>query len=97
MSRHVYIVSYDVTSDKRRREIVAICCGYGVRLQYSVFRCHLDRVERLALEARLRDEINHAEDRVLIVDVGPLGGRADQAFRSLGRAHVQVQDGPTIL
>lgn len=38
----MYVVSYDITSDKRRRKIAKILENYGKRIQYSVFECDLD-------------------------------------------------------
>lgn len=38
----MYLVSYDITSDKRRRKIAKILENYGKRVQYSVFECELD-------------------------------------------------------
>ena len=38
----MYLVSYDITSDKRRRKIAKILENYGKRIQYSVFECDLD-------------------------------------------------------
>ena len=36
-TNNVYIVFYDITSDKLRRGIEKKLCDYGVRIQYSVF------------------------------------------------------------
>ena len=38
----MYLVSYDIVSDKRRRKIAGILENYGKRVQYSVFECDLD-------------------------------------------------------
>lgn len=38
----MYLVSYDITSDKRRRRVANILENYGRRIQYSVFECDLD-------------------------------------------------------
>lgn len=38
----MYIVSYDITSNKLRRKIAKELENYGVRVQYSVFECNLD-------------------------------------------------------
>ena len=35
----MYIVSYDITSNKLRRKIAKELENYGVRVQYSVFEC----------------------------------------------------------
>lgn len=35
------VVSYDIKNDKRRRKVMKLMEGYGERVQYSVFECHL--------------------------------------------------------
>ena len=37
----VYVVSYDIASDRTRRKLAKLLEGYGVRIQYSVFECRL--------------------------------------------------------
>ena len=97
MSRNAYIVSYDITDDRRRTEVSHACRGYGDRIQYSVFRCHLTQVERVRLESKLRAAINNATDQILLIDLGPVDGRAQRCIRAIGRAHIPPNDGPTII
>ncbi len=61
-----YLVAYDVRDAKRLRRVARILEGYGHRLQYSVFRCHLTarNVERLRWE--LLEEMTD-DDELLIV------------------------------
>ena len=37
----MYVVSYDITSDRLRSKIAKTLEGYGTRIQYSVFECRL--------------------------------------------------------
>ena len=37
----MYVVSYDITSDRLRNKIAKTLEGYGTRIQYSVFECRL--------------------------------------------------------
>ena len=37
----MYIVSYDIASDRLRNRIARTLEGYGRRVQYSVFECEL--------------------------------------------------------
>ena len=50
--RQWFLVTYDVRDDRRLRRLARILEGFGTRVQYSVFRCHLsDRgLERLRWE-----------------------------------------------
>lgn len=83
--RHRYVVAYDVSDPKRLRRTYRKMCGFGTPLQYSVFQCALSDAELTLMKLALGDIINHAEDRVLIVDIGPVDGRASVAFQFLGR------------
>ena len=39
--RNRYIVTYDITDDRRRTAVYKCLRGFGDHLQYSVFRCDL--------------------------------------------------------
>jgi CRISPR-associated protein Cas2 len=82
--RHRYLVAYDVADPKRLRRVYKKLFGFGDPLQYSVFRCDLSDVERTKLREELAALIHHTEDRVMIVDIGLVTGRADVAFEYLG-------------
>jgi CRISPR-associated protein Cas2 len=61
-----WLVSYDIRDPARWRKVYKLLRGYGERVQYSMFRCHLTNrsLEKLRweLERRLA-----AEDALLIV------------------------------
>ena len=59
--------------------------GFGEPVQYSVFSCDLSRKERVLLEEALTEIINLKEDRVLIIDTGPVEGRGVEMLAMLGR------------
>jgi CRISPR-associated protein Cas2 len=82
--RHRYLVAYDVCDPKRLRRIYKKMCGFGEPLQYSVFQCALSDTELILMKEKIGEIIHHAEDRVLIADIGPLEGRARTAFQYLG-------------
>lgn len=82
--RRRYLVTYDIRHPKRLRVVYRKMKGFGDALQYSVFRCDLTEAEKIRLKASLGETINHAEDRILIVDLGPVSGRAGEAFEVLG-------------
>lgn len=82
--RHRYLVAYDVSNAKRLRRVHKKMCGFGESLQYSVFQCALSDVELTLMREAIGAIINHAEDRVMIVDIGPLDGRAASAFQFMG-------------
>ena len=39
----LYVISYDIESDRIRNKIAKTLEGYGKRVQYSVFECELDK------------------------------------------------------
>lgn len=95
--RHRYIVAYDVSDPKRLRRTYRRMYGYGTPLQYSVFRCDLSDVERTLMKEAIGAIINHAEDRVMIVDIGPLDGRAGAAFEFLGVNNAPVAEHAAVI
>lgn len=68
---HLYIISYDVRDRKRWRRVYKTMKGYGEWLQLSVFQCRLDKVRLLRLEEAVNEIINHKEDHILVLDLGP--------------------------
>ncbi len=85
--RLLYIVSYDVTDDKRLRKVFKLMLGYGDHLQYSVFRCELSDRERIELVEKLTKVIKNDEDQVLFFPLGPAGGMNDQRVYAVGLAY----------
>ena len=83
--RNVYLVAYDVCDRKRLRRAYRLMCGAGDPFQLSVFRCELSPTERQALQSKLLDVLNFAKDRVMLVDMGPAGGRGDACVEYWGR------------
>jgi CRISPR-associated protein Cas2 len=83
--RRRFVVTYDITSDKRRDKVAKAMLDFGDRIQYSVFLCDLNDRERVRLRARLDPLVNHAEDQILTIDLGPAALDIDQTISSLGR------------
>jgi CRISPR-associated protein Cas2 len=81
-----YIVSYDISDPRRLRRVHRAMRGFGDALQYSVFRCDLSASERVLMIEALVALINHREDQVMIIDIGPADGRANGCIETLGRA-----------
>jgi len=86
--RQAYVVSYDISHPKRLRLVFRLMKGYGDHLQLSVFRCELNDRELVEVRAKLGEIINHDEDQVLFIDMGPAEGRAREAIRAVGRGYV---------
>lgn len=79
-----YLVTYDIRSPDRLRQVFKVMKGAGEHLQYSVFRCELSPREREELISDLSQIIWPTEDQVLFVDLGPPDGRAATCISALG-------------
>jgi CRISPR-associated protein Cas2 len=84
MSRIRYLVSYDICDPKRLRRVARTLEGFGIRLQYSVFECPLDDLRLAKLKAELQDLLNHNEDQVLFVSLGPSARDATLVIETMG-------------
>lgn len=82
-----YVVTYDIADDSRRTAVYKTLRGFGDHLQYSVFRCDLSDRRRVELVAAIHPLIDHGVDQVLIIDLGPVDGRAETCVSSIGRVY----------
>ncbi len=73
----LWVIAYDSPSNKRRRKLAKLLEGYGERLQWSVFECHLQPHQL----RRLRDGlmgIATGEDSVRLWVVPHMAPAAEQ-------------------
>lgn len=87
MARTRYLVSYDIANPKRLRRVARLLEGFGSRLQFSVFECPLDPLRLALVKAALAEQINHDEDQVLFVSLGPAAAEASLSIEALGKAY----------
>ena len=90
--RNVYLIAYDVAEPARWRQVYRIMCGAGDPLQYSVFRCELTAVELHQVQSQLWEELNLQEDRIMLVDLGPVDGRGDSCIEFWGTHRSEPPD-----
>lgn len=90
MEEHLYIVAYDISDSRRWRSVFKTMNGYGEWLQLSIFQCRLNRKQQTQLKAALDDIINHAEDHVIIMDLG-VADSVDPRVQSLGKEFAPVE------
>lgn len=95
--RGVFIVSYDIADDKRLHKVQKAVVDFGRRLQYSVYECCLSRMQLARLQSILADLIDHDEDQVLFVDLGPEDGEAIERIESLGRPYTRKEHRAVVL
>ena len=85
MSRRHYLITYDISDDKRRDEIFETLKDQGNHTQYSVFLCQLNPRELAELKSVLLGLTNQAEDQILIVDLGKAVRVDDLQIEAIGR------------
>lgn len=96
MDARLFIVTYDVSDQKRWRRLFRVMQGYGQWLQLSVFQCRLSRQQHAELIALIDGIIHHREDHVLVMDLGP-ADKVDPRVVSLGKAFEKVDNQPIIV
>ena len=89
---NLYIVAYDIMATRRWRRVFRIMEGYGEWVQLSVFQCRLNRMRRIELKLALKEAINHREDHVVILDLGPAAAMRPRV-ESLGKPFAVVERG----
>jgi CRISPR-associated protein Cas2 len=93
---NLYIVAYDIAAPRRWRKVFRIMEGFGEWVQLSVFQCRLTRQRQVELRLALTEVINHAEDHVIIIEVG-LATMNRPRIESLGKPFSVVDRGPVIV
>ena len=53
----LYLISYDIENNKKRQKIAELLKGYGERVQYSVFECHLTKNELEKIKSYILKEV----------------------------------------
>lgn len=86
--RNRYIITYDISEDERRNKVFTVLRGHGDHIQYSVFRCDISETERVSLVAQLHPLIDHKYDQILMIDLGPVDGRASTCVDAIGRKYI---------
>ena len=69
--RYHTLVSYDICDPKRLQKVHGLMQGYGDGFQYSVFICQLSEKDFTILREKLKDIINHDEDQIVMIKLGP--------------------------
>ncbi len=80
-NRDLYLAAYDVTAPDRLQAALHVLKGYAGGGQKSVFECFLTARERRTLLAEIRDVLDTAEDRFLLLPLPNTEG-----IRALGIA-----------
>lgn len=88
---NAYVVSYDIREQKRLCRVHRAMKGFGEPVHYSVFRCDLSAKGRAEMVTALTELIDQDEDRVMIIDLGPVEGRIEERIEFLGVHHEEKE------
>jgi CRISPR-associated protein Cas2 len=94
MGRRQYLISYDISDDKRRNRVFETLSGQGDHVQFSVFFCELSAQELASLRAVLRETIDNRADQIILLDLGDAADPLENLLECLGRGYnppVRVQ------
>ena len=89
--RKRFLVSYDISDEKRLRLVFKKMKSFGLHIQLSVFECDLSARELELMKLALDRIIDHKHDQVIVADLGPVDGRGKDGISSLGRSHVPAE------
>ena len=92
----LYIVTYDISNQRRWRRVFKTMHGYGEWLQLSVFQCRLTPRRRAELETALRELVKNGEDHVLMIDVGS-ADKIHLAVASIGKSFSKMERQATVI
>lgn len=94
--RRRWLVAYDIRDDARLRRVHDIVRSHGDRLQYSLFLCDLNTIEKLGLMSQLRLVLDHRADSVAFIDLGAAGASGAK-IEFMGASLPLPSPGPTIV
>ncbi len=96
VEERLYIVTYDISDDRRWRRVFKMMKGYGQWLQLSVFQCRLTAKRRTEMARRLDELIRADVDHVLILDLGP-ADKVEPRVESLGKSFQSVKRSAVVI
>lgn len=67
--KHMVVIAYDITDDKRRNRMVKLLEQYGSRINYSVFECMITHKEQNQLLLAAANIIDPKCDQVAVYHV----------------------------
>ena len=87
--KHFFVVTYDISDDKRRAAVVKLLENLGARVNYSVFECMLTDVQYRGMCAKLDKLVQRGDDWV---NVYPLCTECYARIRYVPDRSVRIPD-----
>ncbi len=81
---NTFIVCYDICDPKRLRYVHKTMKGFGVAVQYSIFKCSLSKTNLQRMITKVQNEMDLEEDSVIIIDLGPEDGLWENRVTIIG-------------
>lgn len=81
---NTFMVCYDICDPKRLRRVHKTMKGFGMPVQYSIFKCTLSPRNYQYMLTKIEDDMDMEEDSVMIVDLGPDKGFWENRVTMLG-------------
>lgn len=91
-----YLLAYDVADPERLRQVYQLARSYGQRVQDSLYEVIMTARERVLLEGRLRELIDHGRDQVLFIELGAGDQPPRVEVKALGLPYRPVERGSII-
>lgn len=91
------MVAYDIREPRRLRRVHSTMKEFGYALQYSVFICDLDAIEKVALREKIGKVMHQGQDSLAIIDLGDAASRGVECFEFMGVAGPLPPIGPRIV
>jgi CRISPR-associated protein Cas2 len=87
MARRHFLISYDISDDKRRTRVFQTLQANGDHVQFSVFLCQLNPTELARLRAQVQPLIDASTDQLLILDLGKVHYDQPLPMETLGQPY----------
>ena len=87
MARRQYLISYDISDDKRRTRVFKTLMAQGDHVQFSVFLCALSPQELAGLRVVLKEIIHARDDQIILLDLGEAGDSMENLLECLGKCY----------
>jgi len=66
-----FVITYDISNDKRRTKLSDLLGNYGTRVNYSVYECELNqtKLDKLLFEIELKKLLNKKYDSLRFYNI----------------------------